>query len=131
MTSNELKSFLDGVRKAETDLNIAIADETETNQQTQDILHAIEMEEYNPRRASALVKTMSAVRKRRRAAKEAIERLTPLVEWSRDNQNTIKSLERLLGDLRKTERHQEGRIYSHRTDILESENLIIKEEADG
>lgn len=130
MTSDELKSFLDGVREAKTTLNIAIADEAETNQQTQDILHAIEMEEYNPRRTSALVKTLGSVRKRRRAAKEAIERLTPVVEWSKDNQNVIKSLERLLGDLRKTERHQEGRIYTHRTDILESENLV-KEEAAG
>lgn len=129
MTSDELKSFLDGVREAETNLNIAIADETEANQQTQDILHAIEIGEYNPRRSSALVKTLGSVRKRRRAAKDAIERLTPVVEWSKDNQSAIKSLERLLGDLRKTERHQEGRIYTHRTDILESENLIIKKEA--
>ncbi len=131
MTSEELKSFLDSVREAETDLNIAIADEAETNQQTQDILHAIEMEKYNPRRTSALVKTLCNVRKRRRAAKEAIELLTPVVDWSKGNQNSIKSLERLLGDLRKTERHQERRIYSHRTDILESENLIIKEDVAG
>lgn len=128
MTSKELKSFLDDIREAETELNIAIADEAETNRQTQDILHAVEMRKYNPRRTAALVKTLCDVRTRRRMAKETIERLTPIVEWSKDNQSTIKSLERLLGDLRKTERRQEERMYCFRTDILEHDQLIIQDE---
>lgn len=123
MTSTQLKTFLDIIREAETALNIAVMDEAETNQQTQDILHAVEMNEYNPRKTASLVRTLSTIRKKRRTAKETIERLTPVVEWSKDNQSVIKSLERLLGDLRKIECHQKERMYSHRTDILESGNL--------
>lgn len=124
MTSEKLKSFLDDIREAEADLNSAISDEIEANQQTQDILHAIEMDEYDHRRAPALVRTLWAVRKRRRVSKEAVERLTPIVDWSKENQDTIKSLERLLGTLRRTERHQEKRMYTRRTNILESKDLL-------
>lgn len=130
MTSTQLKAFLDAIREAETNLNISVIEESETNQQTQDILHAVEFDQCNPRKSASLVNTLRTVRKKRRIAKDEIARLTPIVEWSKNNQNAIKSLERLLGDLRKTEHYQEERVYWHRTDILESENLLKKEKTD-
>ncbi len=129
MKSEVLKAFLDDIRDADMELKIALADEAETNSQTQDILHAIELDQCNLRRSAALIKTLSGVRKKRRAAKEAIEQLTPVVEWSQGDSSAIKRLEQLLGNLRKIERLQEGRSYSPRTDVLKSGNLLLKEDS--
>jgi len=131
MKSEQLEAFLDSIRDAATDLKIAIADEAEANSQTQDILHAIEMDRCNLRKSATLVKTLSGIRKKRRAAKKTIERLTPVVEWSQGDSTAIKRLEKLLGDLRKIERLQQGRSYSPRSDILESGDLLLKENGQG
>ncbi len=127
MCSEDIKRFLDGIRDSAMELNIALEEEKETNSQTQDILHAIELEQYNPRKGKKLIYTLRAVRKNRRLAKDTIERLTPIYEWSQDNQTVIKGMEKLLGTVRKVEKLQESRTYSQRTDILESEDLLKEE----
>ena len=38
----------------------------------------------------------------------------PVLDWIDQNRTTIKNLERLLGDVRKTEKSTENRIYTPR-----------------
>lgn len=127
MCSEDIKRFLDGIRDSAMEMKIALEEEKETNSQTQDILHAIELEQCNLRKGTKLIKTLRNVRKNRRKAKDAIERLTPIYEWSQDNQTVIKGLENLLGKVRKIEKSQESRTYFQRTDILKSEDLLKEE----
>lgn len=117
--SDHINAFLSYIRDCETRLHIACANEQETNDQTQDILHRLELQVDDYRMTAKLGKLLREVRKRRRAAKDARERLSAVDEWAARNQEAIKSLERLLGELRKIERKQNNRIYVPRTDILE------------
>ena len=63
-----------------------------------------------------LAKQLKELRKQRRIAKDNINVTNPIIEWldSKENQMVIKSLERLLGDLRKIEKNTKNRIYTYR-----------------
>lgn len=119
MSSKSIEDFLAFLRDAEQQYNMAVEDEKEANDATQDILHAVELDTYNPRKTSKLIKTLHAVRKSRRTAKETMETFSPVLSWLEENRATVKALERLLGDVRKAERRIEGRTYSPKTNIME------------
>ncbi len=122
MTSKAIEDFLAFLREAEQEHNIAAADEKETDDATQDILHAVEFGTYNHRKTASLAKKLREVRRKRRQAKETVEISAPVIEWLQENGNTVKSLERLLGEVRKAERRVQGRVYSPRTNIMEEPN---------
>lgn len=116
--SGSIELFLDFIRETEQNRNIAIAEEKEANEATQDILHAIEFRDYGSYKPAQLVKKIQATRQRRRDAKDSIDAMAPVCEWADMNRPTIKNLERLLGEVRKVERRQAGRAYYPRTSIL-------------
>lgn len=118
--SGSIELFLDFIRATEQELNIAVAEEKWANDATQDILHAIEFRIYGSYTPSQLIKKIKVTRQKRRDAKETIEVMTPVCEWVGQNRPAIKSLERLLGDVRKVERRQASRSYYPRTDILDA-----------
>lgn len=66
-------------------------------------------------RALALAEELADTRRKRREAKDAIAETSPVVAWLEDNRAVVKSLERLLGEVRKAERIAENRIYTPRT----------------
>lgn len=121
MDSKSIEEFLAFLRNADERYRMAVENEKDANDATQDILHAVELNTYNSRRTGHLVKTLKTVRKNRRIAKETKETLLAVVEWAENHKDAVKSLERLLGEVRKTERHIQNRIYSPRTDIMEEE----------
>lgn len=123
MTESEhISSFLTYIQECATRLHIACADEQEANKQTQDILHRLELQPDSYHTTAQLGKTLRKVRQNRRIAKDMRERLAVIDEWTVRNAVAIKSLERLLGDLRKIERNQNNRLYVPRTDILEEKH---------
>jgi len=117
--SKNIEAFLAFLRNAESEYRIAEANEKSANDATQDILHAIEFNTYNPRKTAHLVKKIHAVRQERRDAKETMEIFSHILAWSAENKNVVKSLERLLGAVRKTENRIEKRTYSPRTSIMD------------
>lgn len=121
MASKSIEEFLDFLRDSDQQYCMAVENEKDANDATQDILHAIELSTYNSRRTGHLVKTLKTVRKNRRTAKETKETLLAVVDWSEKHKDAIKSLERLLGDVRKTERRIQNRVYSPRTEIMKEE----------
>lgn len=126
MTDSEhIAAFLDFLREATKRHDMAVADEALTDAQTQDILHQIELEDNSYRETARLGKLLKQVRVKRRAAKDNRDRLTRIAEWACDNSAIVKSLERLLGDVRKVEQKQKNRIYVPRTDILEAQKTNI------
>ena len=114
MASKGIEAFLDFLREANTQLNIAVMVEQEANDKTQDILHRLELQDHAYHEYAALSKELKAIRKERRNAKDEIACLSPIVEWAQNNQSTVKGLEQLLGVVRKAERSTEQRIYTPR-----------------
>ena len=114
MASKDIESFLDFLREANTQLNIAIMVEQEANDQTQDILHRLELQEHTYHEYAAHSKELKKIRQERREAKDKISCLTPIVTWAEENKSLVKGLEQLLGAVRKAERSTEQRIYTPR-----------------
>lgn len=93
--------------------------EMDADNQTQDILHNIEINDNFPDDYILQGLALKNIRKERREAKD-IQKITyPIVQWVNQNQKTINELEKLLGAVRKAERSTQGRMYSNRTKILD------------
>lgn len=116
--SENIKVFLDWLRAINQNYHMALEDEADANNEQQDILHSIELEHNGYRKNARLATALKETRRNRRDAKNRIERLVPVVEWIERNQPVIKGLEKLLGEVRKTEKIVEGRNYTYRTDIV-------------
>lgn len=119
-TSERISAFLDFLREAPAKYRMAQEDEMRSDKETQDILHWYEFDGWDATDAELLRvgRTLSLVRRRRRRAKDARSILHPVTEWTAKNESVQKSLERLLGDMRKAERGTENRHYTDRTDIM-------------
>lgn len=92
--------------------------QTDTEAETQDILHKLELEEITYHEYAKLSKALKEVRIKRRQAKDIAEQLEPLVGWEAQNNKTIKELERVLGEMRKAEKSKQNRHYNPKTDIV-------------
>lgn len=112
--SKGIEAFLDFLREANTQLNIAVMVEQEANDKTQDILHILELQDQTYHECANFSKELKAIRKERRKAKDEIACLSPVVTWADENKSVVKGLEQLLGAVRKAERSTEQRIYTPR-----------------
>lgn len=117
--SKPVEGFLDFLREARTAYNIARSEESDANDATQDLLHSLELEEHRYHEYARLSSALRDVRRQRRAAKDAVQRLQPLVEWMDKNNKAIKEMERLLGEIRRAEASIENRHYNPKTDIVQ------------
>lgn len=127
-TSEVVSTFLAFLRDSKTNYNIAEAREQELNDMTQDILHSLELDDNSYHEAAHLARVLAEVRKERRDAKDLITVLSPLAHWVEDNKTVLKSLERLLGDIRKAEKSTESRFYIPRTDVVKNTLRITADE---
>lgn len=116
--SKDLERFLDFLKSAESQLDQAMAGQQEAEAETQDILHSLELEKHSYHEMAALSRKLAEIRQTRRQHKDSAAQLTPVVEWTRENDGTVRSLQRLLGDVRKTEKSTQNRIYTPRTNVL-------------
>lgn len=119
--SENIAAFLDFLRDAQSRYNIARDELNQANNETQDILHQLELFENSYHKIAALGKKLRAVRRRRRTAKDTVEVLEPIIVWAnrQDNRELLKRLEWLLGEVRKIEKSKENRMYIPKTKILE------------
>lgn len=114
-----LQTFLSYVRACDELYRIAKDDEQRDNEETQDILHTLEMDKRTYNEVAHLGKKLAEVRRRRRNAKVTQEALLPIVEWYEANKPLFNKLGQVLGDMHKAEKRQEVRVYTARTDVLE------------
>lgn len=110
------------LRESEQLLHITEANEQEANAQTQDILHSLELEDVGYHGMANAAKLLKVVRQTRRAAKDLNAKVTPIVEWIEENRAVVKSLERLLGAVRKAEKNCDARLYTAKTDVLQRQS---------
>lgn len=116
--SNGIEAFLDYIRETEQLYRISVSNEQETNDATQDILHSLELETHDYHSSARLARKLKEVRQARRAAKDLMGQTLPVVEWAEGNRQTVKALERLLGEVRKMEKNTGNRIYTPKTTIV-------------
>ena len=64
-------------------------------------------------------KIIKSIRLKRRKAKDTKTETEPVVQWIKENAKFTSSLERLLGEVRKTEKYNSNRHYTNKTDILD------------
>lgn len=118
IVSDVLEDFLRWLDDAETNLRINEANEKLADEETQDILHRLELCEDPYLIRKKLSDAIPGIRQSRRVAKDNAELLSPVVQWKEDNPRTLSGLRQLLGELRKIERKQANRAYADRTDIV-------------
>ena len=117
--SKQVEDFLNFLREAQQEYNIALSREKDANDETQDILHTIELYENKYHDCARLSIALRKVRQERREAKDTEQRLKPIVDWAIENMKIVRSLEQLLGEVRKVEKSTENRYYTQKTDIVE------------
>ena len=114
-----IENFLEYIRRTEQLYHISIANEQEANDATQDLLHSLELEEHDYHSSARIARKLKEVRQTRRAAKDLTLKAQVVVNWIDENRKTIKTLEQLLGEVRKVERNTENRIYTPKTSVIE------------
>ena len=117
--STHIADFLKFLLKAETIYAIADVTQNDADNETQDILHAMELDSLSYHDRSRLSSALSAVRKKRRKAKDTAEIMKPVLDWEEKNRDAVKSLENVLGAVRTIEKEKENRFYVKRTDIVQ------------
>ena len=127
--STHISDFLKFLLEAETIYTIAYVTQEEADNETQDILHAIEMDSVSYHERARLSSALSAVCKKRRKSKDTEEIMKPVLDWEEKNRDAVKSLETVLGTVQTIEKEKENRFYVKRTDIVQ--RTLQKHEKNG
>lgn len=83
----------------------------ETDKATQDILHTLELENPDYKERAKLAKELQKIRRARRAYKDSVEELSPIVLFAANYKDCINKIKQLLGEVRKQERYHQNRQY--------------------
>ena len=123
--SASIDAFLKYMRGAVEQHRMAEAEIREADDLTQDILHSLELENHDYHGYARLSKELRRVRQQRRMAKDVISVVTPVLEWMNANGQIIKDLERLLGIVRKNEKHCNNRVYTPKSNNVDLFNSMV------
>lgn len=116
--SGFIHSFLKKLEKAEKQREECAQIITQCDNETQDILHRLELEENSQYDMILMAIAIKAVRKRRRETKDENERLKLIMDWVSNNGNAIRSLKSLEKQLDAKAKVDAKRKYNSRTDIV-------------
>ena len=116
--SDNIEIFLEFLRQAKREYQIAITEEREKDAASQDLDHCLELNNNSYHDMAKIAKTITQVRRERRQAKDRQQVLKPVTDWMYQNARVIKNLEELLGAVRRAEKALQGRTYTQKTDIL-------------
>ena len=114
--SKDVESILRFFREANEAATLASDEQTVWEDRQQDILHEFEFVDHTHNERGRLGKELTEIRRQRRIAKNTCELLKPLCEWIANNGNSIKTLQRVLGEMRKVEDKQKNRLYRKKAD---------------
>lgn len=116
--SEKLSEFLNFICQVKPEYDYYLDVQADAEAKILDLLHEIELVPHNAFDMVKIYKQLRESRKQRRLAKDSIRELTPLVTWVEGNKKEIEALKRTLGDVRKVEKMEDGRIYLYRTEIV-------------
>lgn len=116
ITTKDIENVLELFRRAKTELSMANDDLKYCDDKTQDYLHELELVNHTYHERGRIAKELAELRQKRRAAKDRIELVTPIVNWAIQYKSSIDGLQRVLGELRKIDARQSNRLYFYRAD---------------
>lgn len=116
--SEYISGFLDFMRESMMEYEIARTRQADADNETQDLLHRLELHDDSYHDMARISKELKRARQERRKAKDTISELEPVRKWSEENAKALKSLEQLLGAVRKAEKATQNRLYTDRTDVV-------------
>lgn len=119
--SDYIDEFLTFLREAWLEYHIAQGLESDTDKESQDILHWVEFhcgEPVDEETSEKIQRVLGEVRQRRRQAKNTQAVMKPVIEWLGENGSIKKSLEQLLGSVHKAEKYIQNQHYTQKTDIM-------------
>lgn len=116
LPSEYISDYLNSVDKARVDYKYCLDAMKREDCITQDYLHKLELEDLSYHERSRVAVGLAENRKSRRDFKDTVEELEPIVNFFEDpqNQNFIKRLRQLLGQVRKVEEKHQNRFYTPR-----------------
>lgn len=117
--SQGIEDFTSYLRDTEQKYRIAETNEQEATNDTQAILHYLELTSPEEDEYEKIALTLKEVREKRRIAKDQMDQISPVIQWINTNPNVIKALNQLLGDVRKAENSAVNRIYTPKTKIID------------
>ena len=120
MYSEQLSDSIRFLTSCKEEYSIAEQRYEDANSEIQDLLHLLELSDLTYHDGAKVAKALTKIRSDRRDAETVMTQLKPVVTWITDNPNVIKSLEKLLGEVRKAERisNPDNRHYTQRTTII-------------
>ena len=116
-----LSEFLNWLREVKADHSHAQDTLKWCDDATQDILHKLELEPIKYKERARIATKLQSIRRERRAAKDTIRVTEDMAAWIDSNSAVIKTLERLLGSVRKAEGKLDNRMYINRTDVFDED----------
>jgi len=119
-SSDGICSFLEFLREAESLYRQAETTEQEAHNETQDLLHTLELVTCSDGELLDMARKFKEVRQQRRSAKDAMDMLLAVKDWAEANRSVVKSLEQLLGKVRKAEKNTENRIYTFKSEKMQA-----------
>lgn len=78
---------------------------------TQDYLHQLELENLKYKDRAKVATQLSLNRKKRRAYKDSLEEIQPIIDYINNNKKVIHDFQQLLGEVRKQEKKHTNRKY--------------------
>lgn len=116
--SEYISCFLDFMRESTMEYEVARSRQSDADNETQDLLHRLELHDDTYHDMARISRELKRVRQERRKAKDTVAELEPVCKWREENARALKSLEQLLGAVRKAEKATQNRIYMDRTDAV-------------
>lgn len=124
IATKDVETILGIISQADLDFGYANAVIRECDEETQDILHDLELVPHTHNERGRLAKRLAEVRKIRREAKDAAETLNPFVDWVVDNQHAVNRLKETLGAMRKRDILHTNRVYFRRAGENKGEMIV-------
>ena len=117
------RSFLETLSTVEGEWGTWVDELNIIEQETQDLLHEIELTRFDVQRGYRLCRALQETRQRRRKLKDKMEILRTLKEFTDNNKQLKINLYKALNVMQRTEDHQGQRMYTPRirTDITLAE----------
>ena len=112
MTASEtISSFLEFLKGSTEQYGIEFENVHQKDLEQQDLLHKLELQTLTYHQEAHLAADLKTVRSERRESKDTVTVLEPIKAYCESNTTAIKTLERLLGEVRKAEKSLENRFY--------------------
>lgn len=111
-TSYYIESFLNYISSLEKSFPFMQLEMEKKNDETQDILHEIELGNTTYKERAKIATRLKNVRKDRRKAKDIVEEKEPLLNWYSENKQAVNKLREALGATRKQEKYHNNRSYT-------------------